>query len=271
LPPPNTDISALDTALWDLAARILQLPLVTLLGQVRESVPVYGSGGFTSYTVDQLQRQLADWVDAGIPRVKMKVGRVPEADPERVRRAREAIGPDAELFVDANGAYHTALALRMADRFAESGVTWLEEPRPSEDTEALAHIRARAPRGLEIAAGEYADSPRAMLALLHAHAADVLQPDVTRCGGFTGLARIAALCHAHHVPISLHCAPALAVHAACAAPGVRHIEYFHDHARLESLLFDGVAPPEHGHLRPDPGRPGNGLTLIQSQVERYRG
>jgi L-alanine-DL-glutamate epimerase-like enolase superfamily enzyme len=93
-----------DDALWDLKARLLDVPLVTLLGQVHASLPVYGSGGFTSYSIEQLQAQLAGWVDAGITRVKMKVGRNPRADPMRVRAARNAIGGEGvELFVDANG------------------------------------------------------------------------------------------------------------------------------------------------------------------------
>ena len=98
-------VSAVDNALWDLKARLLDLPLVTLLGAARPGAPVYGSGGFTSYSIAQLQDQLRGWVDAGIPRVKMKIGTHPEDDLARVRAAREAIGPDARLYVDANGAY----------------------------------------------------------------------------------------------------------------------------------------------------------------------
>jgi len=117
-------IAAVDASLWDLKARLLDLPLVTLLGQVRESAPIYGSGGFTSYSREQLQRQLGDWVADGIPRVKMKIGNHPDDDPTRVANAREAIGPDTELFVDANGAYSRKEALALAEIFAMgSGVT----------------------------------------------------------------------------------------------------------------------------------------------------
>src|SRR5881275_1824600 len=87
-------ISAIDTALWDLKARLLDLPLVTLLGQVRDALPIYGSGGFTNYSDEQLQQQLRGWVEQGIPRVKMKIGRDLNDDPVRVASAREAIGPD---------------------------------------------------------------------------------------------------------------------------------------------------------------------------------
>src|SRR5581483_10706762 len=96
-------IAAVDLALWDLQARLLEVPLCVLLGQANAEVPVYGSGGFTTYTNETLQRQLAAWVNEGIPRVKMKIGSDPGADPTRVLCAREAIGPNIELFVDANG------------------------------------------------------------------------------------------------------------------------------------------------------------------------
>jgi L-alanine-DL-glutamate epimerase-like enolase superfamily enzyme len=135
-------ISAVDSALWDLKARLLELPLVNLLGTVRESVPIYGSGGFTSYSIDQLQKQLGDWVERGIPRVKMKIGRNARLDLERVRAAHHAIGPEAELFVDANGAYSRKQALAQAENFAELNVNWLEEPVSSNDLVGLRdHVR----------------------------------------------------------------------------------------------------------------------------------
>ena len=121
-------ISAVDVALWDLKARLIGVPLVTLLGPVRDSVPVYGSGGFTSYSMTQLQEQLAGWVGEGISRVKMKIGRDALADVERVAAARTAIGSHAELFVDANGAYPRKLALAQAERFTDSMGCWVEEP-----------------------------------------------------------------------------------------------------------------------------------------------
>lgn len=108
-------ISAVDVALWDLKARLLDVALVTLLGAVRDAVPVYGSGGFTSYSIDRLQAQLGGWVEQGISRVKMKIGAHPADDLGRVRAARTAIGPDAALYVDANGAYSRKQALAQAE------------------------------------------------------------------------------------------------------------------------------------------------------------
>ena len=147
-------ISAVDCAIWDLKARLLGIPLVTLLGQVRDAASVYGSGGFTSYSGRRLAEQLSGWVKQGIPRVKMKIGRDANRDPERVRIAREAIGPEAELYVDANGAYSRKQALAQANLFTEFDVRWFEEPVSSDDLEGLRLLRDRAPVMMEIAAGD---------------------------------------------------------------------------------------------------------------------
>jgi L-alanine-DL-glutamate epimerase-like enolase superfamily enzyme len=263
-------ISAIDAALWDLKARLLDLPLVKLFGQVRDRVPIYGSGGFTSYKVDKLCAQLRGWVDQGIPMVKMKIGRDPGADAERVRAAREAIGRDPDLFVDANGAYNRKQALVQAKQFSECGVTWFEEPVSSGDLEGLRFIRERAPAGMEIAAGEYGYELSYFEAMLASGAADVLQADATRCGGLTGFMEAAMLCQAHHIPLSAHCAPALHLHIGCAAPSFRHAEYFHDHARIEEMFFDHMPKPSDGTLTPDLSQPGMGLELKRSDIEKFR-
>ena len=262
-------ISAVDTALWDLKARLLNLPLVSLLGAVRSGAPIYGSGGFTSYSREQLQSQLGNWVAEGIPRVKMKIGRNPDADLERVRQAREAIGPQAELFVDANGAYSRKQALEMAERLRAEGVSWFEEPVSSDDLPGLRLMRDRAPAGMEIAAGEYGYDLFYFRRMLDAGAVDVLQADATRCAGITGFLRVGALCEAHALPLSAHCGPSLHVHPGCALPTFRHLEYFHDHARIEQLFFDGALQPRAGVLYPDLARPGLGLELRRADASRY--
>lgn len=262
-------ISAVDVALWDLKARLLDLPLVSLLGVARESVPVYGSGGFTSYSLHELQEQLGAWWSAGFERMKMKVGREPDADVRRVQAARQAIGPSAELFVDANGAYDRKQALHFARAFADAGVSWFEEPVSSDDLEGLRLMRDRGPAGMDVAAGEYGYDRFYFRRMLEAGAVDVLQPDATRCGGITGFLAAAALASAHHVPISAHTAPALHLHVGCALTGVRHLEWFYDHARIERLLFDGAVEPVGGHVRPDTSRPGLGLELKHADAARF--
>ncbi len=262
-------VSAVDAALWDLKARLLGLPLVTLLGAVRDAAPVYGSGGFTSYSIERLKDQLGGWVAAGIPRVKMKIGRDPAADLGRVRAAREAIGTDAELFVDANGAYARKQALAQANRFAELGVSWFEEPVSSDDLEGLRLLRDRAPASMEIAAGEYGYDLPYFRRMLEAGAVDVLQADATRCGGITGFLRVGALCEARSLPLSAHCGPSIHAHPACSLPSFRHLEFFHDHDRIEHMLFDGALTPEGGALRPDLSRPGLGLEFKRRDAARF--
>jgi L-alanine-DL-glutamate epimerase-like enolase superfamily enzyme len=262
-------ISAVDIALWDLKARLLNLPLITLLGAVRESVPIYGSGGFTSYSNEQLQRQLAGWVEQGIPRVKMKIGRDAKADVRRVGIARAAIGPKTELFVDANGAYSRKQALERATKFADLNVSWFEEPVTSDDLAGLRLIRNRGPAGMDIAAGEYGYDAGYFRRMLDAGAVDVLQADATRCGGITGFLQAAALCEAHHIPLSAHTAPSVHTHLGCAATRLRHLEYFHDHVRIENMFFDGARAPVHGELSPDLSRPGMGIELKRADAQRF--
>jgi L-alanine-DL-glutamate epimerase-like enolase superfamily enzyme len=261
-------LSAVDTALWDLAARVRGVPLVEALGAAHETVPVYGSGGFTSYTLDRIREQLGGWVAQDIPRVKLKVGRDPAADPARLDAAREAVGDDTEIFVDANGALSRKDALAWAERFAgEWGVTWFEEPVSSDDLDGLRLLRDAGPPGLEIAAGEYGDVAPAFRRLVEV--VDCLQADVTRCGGYTGLLDVAAIADAAQVDLSGHCAPQLSAHGLVAVRRLRHLEWFHDHVRLEAMLFDGVLEPDGGALRPDRSRPGNGLELKRKEAERW--
>jgi L-alanine-DL-glutamate epimerase-like enolase superfamily enzyme len=262
-------ISAVDVALWDLKARLLNLPLLSLIGAVNDEVPVYGSGGFTSYSAAQLSEQLGGWVAAGIPRVKMKIGRHSADDIDRVRQARECIGPEAELFVDANGAYSRKQALGLAEPFADLGVTWFEEPVSSDDLDGLRLLRDRAPACIEIAAGEYGYDLFYFQKMLEAGAVDVLQADATRCGGISGFLRVGTLCEAHSLPLSAHCAPSLHVHPACSLSNFRHLEYFHDHERIEHLLFDGALTPKGGVLCPDLSRGGLGLEFKRADAQCY--
>jgi L-alanine-DL-glutamate epimerase-like enolase superfamily enzyme len=263
-------LSAVDIALWDLKARLLGLPLADALPRFRDDVAIYGSGGFTSYDPGDLREQARGWVEAGMRSVKIKVGRDPESDPERVKVVRDVIGPNVELMVDANGAYGSvAEALGHAERFREQGIVWLEEPLPNDDLEGLRRLRRERPAGIEIAAGEYNWSLFDAQRLLRAGAVDVLQSDVTRCGGVTELLRIDGVCRAHGVPFSAHCAPAVSAQACCAMESLKHLEYFHDHARVESMLFVGTLEPEGGRLRPDGRRGGLGLEL-RPEAERFR-
>ena len=266
-------LSAVDIALWDLKARLLGLPLADLLGRAQPGVPIYGSGGFTSYDERQTRAQLTGWVERdGIPRVKIKIGQSRGTDERRdlrrIKLARAVIGPDAELYVDANGGYTTGQAVRVAAQMADFGVTWFEEPVSSQDLAGLAAVRRQVRP--DVTAGEYSWSLADSARLIEAGAVDCLQLDVTRCGGVTEFLRGAALAAAHNLEVSAHCAPSLHAHVGAAVPNLRHVEYFHDHQRIEGMLFDGVLSPGGGTLTPDPGRPGLGVALRTADAEPFR-
>lgn len=253
-------ISAVDIALWDLKARAHGLSLGALLGAVRERVPVYGSGGFTTMSDDELREQVAEWHDLGCSAMKIKIGeswgqRV-ERDLQRVQLLCELAGADVEVMVDANGGYSRGQAHRMGAALDELGVTWYEEPVSSDDLPGLAIVRDAT--RCDVTAGEYASDGYDAEALCAA--VDCLQLDATRCGGYTGFLRGAAVAAAHNLEISGHCAPALHAPVAAAVPNLRHIEYFADHARLEPLLADGVPSVAGGSIVPNDSL-GHGLAL----------
>ncbi|WP_343242237.1 enolase C-terminal domain-like protein [Streptomyces sp. SID9727] len=267
-------VSAVDIALWDLKARLLDLPLTRLLGASLQEVPVYGSGGFTPYDDSRQDRQLRGWAEAqGIPRVKIKIGeswgREERRDLDRIAKARRSVGDGTELYVDANGAYTRKQAVRVARCFEEHGVTWYEEPVSSDDPAGLAQIKAATTA--DVTAGEYGYTLPYFWQLVTAGAVDCLQADATRCGGITVWLRAAALAEAAGLGLSGHCAPHVHAHAASAVPNLRHLEWFHDHVRIEDMFFDGVLDPAGGTVRPGAsGAPGHGLELRAGEAERYR-
>ncbi|MGN6245619.1 MAG: enolase C-terminal domain-like protein [Motilibacteraceae bacterium] len=266
-------LSAVDQALWDLKARLLDVPLAQLFGRVHDAVEVYGSGGFTTYDDERTRQQVGRWAhDLHIPRVKIKIGESwgtqVQRDVHRVELVRDVVGAGCEVFVDANGGYTVGQAVRVGRRLDDLGVTWFEEPVSSDDLAGLAEVRHAL--DADVAAGEYGYDLHYVHRMVEADAVDCLQVDVTRCGGYGEWLRAAAVAAAHGLQVSAHCAPNAAVHVAAATPNVRHLEYFHDHARIEDLLFDGALSPAGGSMTPDVGAPGNGLTFKAADAEQYR-
>lgn len=266
----SSAIAAVDNCLWDLKARLLNQPLVKLLGQVREGIQGYGSGGFTSYSEKELIRQLTGWASDGFQCVKMKIGRHPDQDVERVTAVQKALKGRAQLYVDANGAYDRQQALHKSQQFGELGVTWFEEPVTSDDRIGLRFMVERAPAVMKIAAGEYIyvlDDARLMI---EAQAVDVLQTDVTRCGGVSNFLKIGHVCETYHFPYSAHTAPSMHATLCCSLLPAMNLEYFYDHARIENMIFDGAIQPVSGNLKPDLSRPGFGLELKRPDAEKFQ-
>jgi L-alanine-DL-glutamate epimerase-like enolase superfamily enzyme len=267
-------ISAVDIALWDLKARLLEVPLASLFGQVRPDAPIYGSGGFTTYDEATTRAQLECWTgEWSIPRVKIKIGESwgsePQRDLARVALARAVIGDEVELYVDANGGYARKQAIRMGQTFfGDHGVIWFEEPVSSDDLDGLREVRDAC--ATDVTAGEYGYSLGYFARMINAGAVDCIQVDVTRCGGYTTWLRAAAVAEGHNLGVSGHCAPNLHAHVATAVPNLRHLEYFHDHHRIETMLFDGTLPPNGGRLVPALDRPGHGLALRQVEADKFR-
>lgn len=262
-------ISAVDIAWWDLRARLLDLPLSVLLGASRADVPIYGSGGFTSQTDAELAKQVDWWHSVGCDAMKIKIGegwgtRI-DRDLARVRRLSELTGGQVALMADANGAYQPGPAARVGAQLDDLGVVWFEEPVSSDDIGGLATVRTAVK--CDVAAGEYAADVYDMGALLPV--VDCLQLDATRCGGYTGWLRGAALAASHNREVSAHCAPSLHACVAAAVPNLRHVEWFADHARLEPLLVDGLPEARAGSLQLAGDRPGHGMTLSRHS-EQWR-
>ncbi len=200
--------------------------------------------------------------------MKMKVGRDPEADLCRVRGARAAIGSSNRLFVDANGAFNAKRALHFAQRFAECNVEWFEEPTSSDDLEGLRFVRQGSPAGMAVTAGEYGYTPDYFRRMLAADCVDVLQADASRCRGITGFLTVSALCEAAAVPLSAHTAPSLHLAVCTSSTPLIHLEWFHDHVRIERMLFDGAVQPSNGTLQPSDA-PGMGIEFRTRDAEKF--
>ncbi len=130
-------------------------------------------------------------------------------------------------------------------------------------------MRDRAPAGMNIAAGEYGYDLWYFRRMLEAGAVDVLQADASRCGGITGFLRVAPLTESRSLNLSAHCAPSLHVAACCSVQNLHAMEYFHDHVRIEQMLFEGALTPVDGALRPDRSRPGLGLEFKRADAAPY--
>jgi len=265
-------ISSVDIALWDAISREAGLPLYRYLGGFLEDmVPAYASGGYYAEgkSPEALGLEMRGYLDMGFRAVKMKLGRLkPEEDAVRVRAAREAVGPDTHLFLDANNAWpDTVTAIQAVRCFEEYNPGWIEEPLMPDDIEGHAMVAAavRTP----VATGEVHATRWDFQQIVRQKAASILQPDVPVCGGITEYRKIAGMAASNNVVVAPHWMPELHVHMVASTPNATWAEYFTDFeminfGRLLSTRLE-VVP---GGLALPRG-PGIGMELDEAAVDRY--
>lgn len=216
-------LAGVDLALWDLQARRRSLSLTDLLGRRHDRLPVYGSGVNLHYSLDELVAQVRRWVQSGCRAVKIKVGRPDLAeDLDRVAAVREGLGPDRELFVDANQRWDLDAATRAIPALDAHGIGWIEEPLRADDLAGHAELRRRI--DVPVALGENLHTVHRFRDFLDAGAVDVVQPNIVRVGGVTPFLRIAELAREREVRLAPHLLPELSAQLAFALPETCWIE-----------------------------------------------
>jgi L-alanine-DL-glutamate epimerase-like enolase superfamily enzyme len=265
-------ISILDCALWDLNARAAKLPLYKYLGAaVERTVPAYASGGYylDGKTPKKLGQEMAGYVKAGFRAVKMKVGRLsPKEEEARVKAAREAIGPDVELMLDANNAWRDLpSAMRYMERFELYDPYWIEEPFFPDDIEN--HARLAKLTRVTVATGEIGTGRWHFKEILDKGAAQILQTDALVCGGVSEWRKIAATAASYGVTVCPHWFHDLHAQLVAATPNARYVEYFPDDQVLNfRRLIDRQLKVEGGALVL-PASPGLGFAFDERAVSRY--
>lgn len=264
-------ISAVDIALWDLKAKYFNVPLYKLLGAYTDTVPVYGSGGWTHFSADELVAEQAGYVERGMKSVKMKVGKdfgkSEKEDIERLAAVRDAVGDDVEILIDANNGYYAKQAIRMARAFEPYRVGWFEEPVLADDIEGLAAIAAAI--DIPVATGEHEYSKFGFRELIARGGADIVQPDIGRVGGVTEWIKVANLAHAFNLPVAPHAFQLVHLHVTCATPNLRIVEYLGAAEEFDKLVYTEFPEPIDGMWSPYPDRPGLGLELNPDVVKKY--
>jgi L-alanine-DL-glutamate epimerase-like enolase superfamily enzyme len=266
-------LSSLDVALWDLLGQVTGRPLYQLLGGHRDAVPAYASGGYyrPGDALQNVERELGRYRDLGFTDFKIKVGGAPfELDVDRVRVARETVGPRARLALDANNAWTMPSdALRFARAVERYEPWWLEEPLPPDDIEG--HARVAAALDWPVATGEIHSSRWDFRQLIERRAADILQPDAGVLGGVGEWMRVAHAAATFDLPVAPHWHADLHAHLAAAVPNALTVEYFlleEDIYNLERVFAERLRPKDG--MIPLPQRPGLGIVVDPAALDRYR-
>ena len=264
-------LSAVDVALWDLKAKHFNVPLYQLLGPYTDSVPVYGSGGWTNFNTEELVAEQTGYVERGFKAVKMKVGKdfgmSEREDIQRLAAVREAVGDDIEIYIDANNGYYAKQAIYMGKAFEEYRVGWFEEPVLADDIDGLAAIAKAI--DIPVATGEHEYTKFGFKELIARGGADIVQPDVGRVGGITEWMKVAHLAHAFNLPVAPHAYQLIHLHLACATPNLKVVEYLGIAEESDKTVYKEWSPPKDGMWSPDPNKLGLGLELDPEAVEKY--
>ncbi len=265
-------ISALDIALWDLKAKALDLPLYRLLGPYTDTVPVYGSGGWTNFSESELVAEQVGYVERGFPRVKMKVGKdfgmSEDEDVKRLAAVRKAVGDDVEIYVDANNGYYAKQAIRMSQIFEQFDVKWFEEPVLADDIEGLAMVSQSTT--IPVATGEHEYTKFGFKDLIARGGADIVQPDIGRVGGVTEWMKVAHIAHAFNLPVAPHAYQLIHLHVACATPNLKVVEYLGVSDQSDRVWYTEFPEPVNGMWSPYSDRPGLGLELDPAAVKKFK-
>ena len=264
-------LSAVDIGLWDVKAKALGLPLYKLLGPYTESAPIYGSGGWTNLDPEDLVAEMMGYVEPGMNRVKMKVGkdfgRSEREDIQRLAAVRKAVGDDVAVYIDANNGYYPKQAIYMAREFEQFQVGWFEEPTLADDIPGLAEIRRAI--DIPVASGEHEYTKYGFRELIAGGGVDIAQPDVGRVGGVTEWMKAAHLAHAFNLPVAPHAVQLVHLHVCCATPNLKVVEYLVGAERVDQVWYTEFPEPKDGMWSPYPDRPGLGLELDPHAVEKY--
>lgn len=257
-------IAAVDIALWDLKGKALDQPIYRLLGPAHESVPIYGSGGWTNYAEKELVAEMTGYVERGITRVKMKVGKdfgqSESEDIERLATVREAVGDGVEIYVDANNGYYAKQAIKMSQIFEQFDVAWFEEPVLADDIPGLAQVAQNTT--IPVATGEHEYTKYGFRDLLVAGGADIVQPDVHRVTGITEWMKVAAMADAFNLPVAPHAVSLVHIHCAMATPNLKVVEVLGAEENSHPIWWAEVPPyNDDGTWQPYADRPGLGLEI----------
>ena len=264
-------ISAVDIALWDLKAKAFGVPLYRLLGTAHDAVPVYGSGGWTNYSTEELVAEQQGYVNNGHKRVKMKVGkdfgRSEREDIERVAAVRKALGDDIDIYIDANNGYYAKQAIRLSRVFEEYDIGWFEEPVLADDIEGLAAVSNAT--NIPVATGEHEYTKHGIADLIMRKGADIVQPDIGRVGGVTEWMKAAVLADGFNLPVAPHAYALFHLHCAMATPNLKVVEMLGAEENSNKHWFKEVPEQVNGMLKPFSDRPGFGLELDPDTVRNY--